>query len=340
MDLRDYFKEDVVMNILVCGGAGYIGSHFVYRAVKENSIVVADNLGTGHREAVHKSAVFCQGDIRDEKFLDKVFNENKIDAVVHFAANSLVGESMVDPLKYYDNNVYGAICLLKAMVRHDVKKIVFSSTAAVYGEPESVPIKETDKLCPTNTYGETKLAIEKMLKWADKAHGIKSVCLRYFNVAGAHENGIIGEDHNPETHLIPLILQVPLGKREKLFVYGDDYPTKDGTCVRDYIHVSDLADAHIKALSYLNNGGDSNVFNLGNGGGFTVMEMIEAARRVTGHSIPCEVSPRRAGDPAVLVASSDKAKEVLGWNAKYIDVEDMIKTAWVFHKNNPQGYTR
>ena len=325
--------------ILVCGGAGYIGSHTVFELINRGEeVVIVDNLQTGHIEAVHPKAKFYQGDIRDGAFLDKVFTENKIDAVIHFAANSLVGESMVDPLKYYDNNVYGTQILLQAMNRNDVKKIVFSSTAATYGEPENIPILETDKTCPTNTYGETKLAMEKMMKWADLAHGIKHIALRYFNVAGAYVTGEIGEDHSPETHLIPLILQVPLGKREHITIFGDDYATEDGTCIRDYIHVSDLADAHILAVHKLLAGSDSNVYNLGNGEGFSVKQMIDAAREVTGHPIKAVIEGRRAGDPAKLVASSEKAMRELNWKPKHTNVKDVIRSAWNFHQNNPNGF--
>ncbi|SHE75903.1 UDP-glucose 4-epimerase GalE [Clostridium fallax] len=329
------------MSILVCGGAGYIGSHCVYELIKRGEdVVVVDNLETGHKEAVHEKAKFYKGDIRDFNFLDKVFKENDIEGVIHFAANSLVGESMNIPLTYFNNNVHGTEVLLKAMVENKIDKIIFSSTAAVYGEPESLPIKETDKTNPTNTYGETKLTMEKMMKWVNKAHGVRYIALRYFNVAGANESGLIGEDHNPETHLIPLILQVPLGKRDKILIFGEDYPTKDGTCLRDYIHVDDLIDAHLLAFDRLRKGHDSDIFNLGNGTGFTVKEMIEAARRVTNHEIPAEVAKRRAGDPAVLVASSEKAKNVLGWEPKYTSIEDIIRTAWNFHKNHINGFKK
>lgn len=329
------------MSILVCGGAGYIGSHCVYELIKRGEdVVVVDNLETGHKEAVHEKAKFYKGDIRDFNFLDKVFKENDIEGVIHFAANSLVGESMNIPLTYFNNNVHGTEVLLKAMVENKIDKIIFSSTAAVYGEPESLPIKETDKTNPTNTYGETKLTMEKMMKWVNKAHGVRYIALRYFNVAGANESGLIGEDHNPETHLIPLILQVPLGKRDKILIFGEDYPTKDGTCLRDYIHVDDLIDAHLLAFDRLRKGHDSDIFNLGNGTGFTVKEMIEAARRVTNHEIQAEVAKRRAGDPAVLVASSEKAKNVLGWEPKYTSIEDIIRTAWNFHKNHINGFKK
>ena len=270
------------MSILVCGGAGYIGSHAVHQLVeKGEDVVIVDNLQTGHRDALNPKAKFYEGDIREASVLDKIFTENKIEAVIHFAANSLVGESMEKPLKYFNNNVYGMQVLLEAMVRHHVDKIVFSSTAAVYGEPKKIPIMEDDETCPTNTYGESKLTMEKMMKWVSRADGIRYVSLRYFNAAGALDDGSIGEDHHPETHLIPLILQVPLGKRDHITVFGDDYATPDGTCLRDYIHVIDLADAHVLALEYLRKGGDSNIFNLGNGQGFSVKEMIEAAKEAT-----------------------------------------------------------
>ncbi|MBQ4069150.1 MAG: UDP-glucose 4-epimerase GalE [Lachnospiraceae bacterium] len=327
------------MTILVLGGAGYIGSHTVYELVdKGYDVVIADNLETGHIEAVHKNARFYKGDIRDRGFIDDVFDKEKIDGVIHFAANSLVGESMTNPLKYYDNNLCGTKVLLESMVAHGIDKIVFSSTAATYGEPEKLPIRETDKTEPTNTYGETKLSMEKMFKWTALAHGLRYVSLRYFNACGAHESGNIGEDHATETHLIPLILQVPNGKREAINIYGDDYDTKDGTCIRDYIHVKDLAQAHILAMEYLAKGNESNVFNLGNGVGFTVKEVIDAARRVTGHEIKAVVTPRRAGDPAVLIASSEKAKEVLGWRPQHADIEGIIESAWKWHKNHPDGF--
>jgi len=327
------------MNILVCGGAGYIGSH-VTRALLDagEHVVVIDNLVTGHKKAVDSRAIFEVGDLQDDKFLDKVFSSHKINGIIDFAAYSLVGESVEEPLKYFENNFYGTLCLLKSMKKHNINNIVFSSTAATYGEPENVPILESDKTIPTNPYGESKLAVEKMLKWCDNAYGLKHTVLRYFNVAGAHESGKIGEDHNPETHLIPIILQVALEKRNKIGIYGDDYPTPDGTCIRDYIHVMDLADAHILALKRLLTGGSSEVFNLGNGEGFSVKEVIEIARKVTGHPIPAEVSPRRAGDPAKLVASSEKAMKILNWEPKSNSLEKIIESAWVWHKNHVGGY--
>ena len=320
------------MSILICGGAGYIGSHNVLNFIdKGESVVVVDNLQSGHKEALHPAAKFYEGDIRDAKILDKIFTENEIDAVIHFAADALVGESMINPLKYFNNNVYGMQILLEAMVRHGVDKIIFSSTAAVYGEPERVPILESDKTLPTNPYGESKLMMEKMIKWVNLVHGIKYISLRYFNAAGASLDGSIGEEHDPETHLIPLILRVPLGKRESITIYGDDYPTPDGTCIRDYIHVLDLADAHYLALKYLRDGGESNIFNLCNGKGFSVKEMIVAAEKVTGQKIKTVIGKRRAGDPAVLIASAEKAKKILGWTPKFTDIEEIIKTAWNYH---------
>lgn len=327
------------MTILVLGGAGYIGSHMVYELVDRGiDVVVADNLETGHREAVHEKARFYEGDIRNRAFVDSVFEKEKIDAVIHFAANSLVAESMKNPLKYYDNNVCGTKVLLESMIAHDVKKIVFSSTAATYGEPENIPILETDKTAPINTYGETKLTMEKMMKWTDTAHGLKYVALRYFNACGAHTSGAIGEAHAPETHLIPLVMQVPLGQRDHIDICGTDYPTKDGTCIRDYIHVMDLAQAHVLAVEYLMQGNESNVFNLGSGEGYSVREIVEATRKVTNLPIKAEEAPRRGGDPATLIASSEKARAVLGWKPQYTDMEEIIATAWKWHSSHPRGY--
>lgn len=327
------------MAILVLGGAGYIGSHTALELVKAgNEVVIADNLVTGYSKAIPEGAKFYEGDLRDSDFLDNLFHQENIDAVIHFAAYSLVGESVTNPLKYYDNNLCGTKILLDAMVKNNVDKIVFSSTAATYGEPENIPILESDRTCPTNPYGETKLAMEKMFKWTANAHGMRFVSLRYFNACGADESGTIGEAHNPESHLIPLILQVPNGKRETISIYGTDYDTPDGTCIRDYIHVTDLAQAHILAVQYLNNGGESDIFNLGNGVGYSVREVIETARKVTGHPIPATETSRRAGDPARLVASSEKAKSVLGWKPVHDSLEEIIASAWNWHKNHPNGY--
>ena len=275
------------MAILVTGGAGYIGSHTALELTKAGyDVVIADNLITGYLGAIPEKARFYKGDIRDFDFLDNLFKQEKIDAIIHFAAFSLVGESVTNPLKYYENNLCGTKILLDAMVTNNIKNIVFSSTAATYGEPKNIPILEDDPTCPTNPYGETKLAMEKMFKWTCQAHNMKFVSLRYFNACGADESGNIGEAHNPESHLIPLILQVPNRKREAISVFGTDYDTADGTCIRDSIHVTDLASAHILAVEYLLRGGESDIFNLGNGVGYSVKEVIEVARKVTGHPIP------------------------------------------------------
>lgn len=329
------------MSILVLGGAGYIGSHAVNQLIDKNyDVIVVDNLATGHEDAINKKAKFYKGDIRDKEFLSGVFDKENIEGVIHFAANSLVGESMEKPLKYFNNNVYGMQILLEVMQEHDVKHIVFSSTAATYGEPKKIPITEDMETCPTNTYGETKLTMEKMMKWCDKAYGMKYVALRYFNVAGAKEDGSIGEDHNPETHLIPIVLQVALGKREFITIYGEDYDTEDGTCIRDYVHVEDLIEAHILALKYLMNGGESNIFNLGSSQGFSVKEIVDSVRKVTGLSIPAKIGERRAGDPAKLVASSEKARKVLGWNPTRTNIEKIIEDAWRWHKGHRDGFDK
>ncbi|MBN2539888.1 MAG: UDP-glucose 4-epimerase GalE [Bacilli bacterium] len=326
------------MNVLVLGGAGYIGSHFVKQALKQShDVVVIDNLLTGHKQAVAKQAKFYQGDIRDKNFMNRVFQTENIDAVVHFAASSLVGESIKDPLKYFDNNVYGTIVVLETMAKYNVKKIVFSSSAATYGKHETMPITEEYPTIPTNPYGETKLMMEQMMKWADLAHGIKHVSLRYFNVAGASSDASIGEDHRPETHLIPIVLQVPLGKRDHITIFGDDYNTFDGTCIRDYIHIEDLIDAHLKALSYLEQGNDSDVFNLGSETGYSNLQIVKAAREVTNHPLPMEKGERRPGDPDKLVASYQKAKAVLGWEPKH-NISKIIESAWKFHQKHPHGY--
>lgn len=325
--------------ILVCGGAGYIGSHMVYALVEKGyDVVVVDNLSTGYLKALHPLSKFYQVDIRDFDALDRVFKAHPIEAVIHFAASSLVGESVSKPLAYYDNNVFGSKTLLDVMVKNGVNNLVFSSTAATYGLCDEEWIDESTQTEPINPYGESKLAVEKLLKWCDAAYGLKSICLRYFNVAGAHENGKIGECHQPETHLIPLVLQVPLGKRPSITVFGNDYMTQDGTCVRDYIHVMDLIQAHLLAMEKLMQGFESGLYNLGNGSGFSVLEIIEAARRVTGHAIPIEMAPRRAGDPDRLVASAEKAKEHLGWSPRVTKVEDIILSAWVFHQKHPHGF--
>lgn len=328
------------MATLVLGGAGYIGSHTVDRLIeKGEKTIVVDSLVTGHRQAVNKDAKFYQGDIADKDFMRQVFKENSdIDAVIHFAAYSLVAESMKKPLKYFDNNTAGMVKLLEVMNEFSIDKIVFSSTAATYGIPEEVPIKETTPQNPINPYGESKLMMEKIMRWTDKAYGIKFVPLRYFNVAGAKPDGSIGEDHMPETHLLPIVLQVAMGKRDKLQIFGDDYNTPDGTNIRDYVHPLDLADAHILAVDYLKAGNPSTAFNLGSSTGFSNREILEAARKVTNKEIPAEIAPRRGGDPDVLVASSTKAREVLGWKPQFDDISKIIETAWKWHTLHPEGY--
>ena len=331
----------MLMAILVLGGAGYIGSHMVDRLIEkgDEEVVVVDNLVTGHRQAVHKKARFYEGDIADKDFMRKVFSENpEIDAIIHFAAFSLVAESVAEPLKYFDNNTAGMISLLEVMREFDVKKIVFSSTAATYGIPEEVPILETTPQNPINPYGESKLMMETIMKWTDQAYGIKFVALRYFNVAGAKPDGSIGEDHGPETHLLPIVLQVAQGKRDKLMIFGDDYQTPDGTNVRDYVHPFDLAEAHLLAVDYLRSGKPSTAFNLGSSTGFSNLQIVEAARRVTGAAIPMEIEERRPGDPDTLVASSQKAREVLGWKPVFDDIDKIIETAWAWHSSHPNGY--
>lgn len=324
--------------ILVAGGAGYIGSHMTVLLVKQGyEVVVVDNLRTGHWQSVKGAQKFCVGDLRDTAFLHRVFSENRIDGVINFAACSLVGESVVDPLKYYGNNVEGAVSLLSAMKAHGVDKIVFSSTAATYGEPEKQPIEECDRTEPTNPYGATKLAIENMQKWCDRAYGIRYAALRYFNAAGSDTEAGIGEDHEPESHLLPLVMKTALGRQEHIGIFGEDYPTPDGTCVRDYIHVKDLAEAHLLALEYLAQGGSSDVFNLGSGTGYSVREIIDTARRVTGRPIPVKAEPRRSGDPSVLIASNKKAAEVLGWKPSR-NLEQIVADAWAWHSGHPNGY--
>ena len=325
--------------ILVLGGAGYIGSHAVKMLLDAGETVgVVDNLETGHLAAVDTRAKFYNVDLRDLNAFESVFSENEVESIIHFSANSLVGESVSLPIKYFENNVAGAVNVLKLMEKYGVKRIVFSSTAAVYGEPKQVPILEDSETLPTSPYGESKLMMEKMFKWADLAHGIRFVSLRYFNVAGADQSGDIGEAHGVETHLIPLVLQVPLGKRKEITIFGDDYPTKDGTCIRDYIHVTDLIDAHMRALDYLRKGHGSEIFNLGSGDGFSVKEIIDVARKVTGHEIPAVIAARRAGDPSILIASSEKAERLLGWKPKYNDVETIVKDAWNWHSKHPNGF--
>lgn len=329
------------MTILVLGGAGYIGSHAVDQFITAGfDVAIVDNLLTGHRKAVHPAARFYEGDIRNKAFMQSVFKKESIEGVIHFAASSLVGESMERPLLYFDNNVYGTLVTLEVMHEYGVKRIVFSSTAATYGEPNETPITENMPASPKNPYGESKRMMENMMRWCDEAYGIRYVALRYFNVAGAKLDHSIGEDHTPETHLVPLLLQTALGQRESFTIFGEDYPTKDGTCVRDYVHVVDLIQAHLKAYDYLVNGGKSDAFNLGSNEGFSVKEMLTAARQITGKEIPVKVGPRRAGDPAVLVASPQKAKTILGWTPEYTTIETIFSSAWSWHQTHPHGYAK
>lgn len=322
------------MSILVTGGAGYIGSHMVLHLLEKGyEVVIADDLSTGNKEAMLANK-FYQADIKDEKAMSRLFKENQIDGIIHFAAFSLVGESMQEPLKYYENNVTGTLKILKYMDEYGIKNIVFSSSAAIYGESPS-PIRENAVANPTNAYGETKLAVEKMLKWASKAYGINFAALRYFNAAGSHISGRIGEKRKIETHLIPIALDVALGKIDKLLIFGDDYETFDGTCIRDYIHVSDLASAHLLALEKMTSEKKcsmSMIYNLGSEKGFSVNQIVEAVKYVTGVNIRTEIAPRRSGDPAVLIASSEKIKKELGWVPLYTDIRDIISTAWEFRK--------
>jgi UDP-glucose 4-epimerase len=325
------------MSILVTGGAGYIGSVATEVLIEAgHEVVVYDSLLYGHREAIHPGAVFEEGDLADRDRLNSVFEAHPIDAVMHFAAHSIVPVSMRDPLPFVRDNISNALNLLEAMASHDVVRFILSSTANVYGDPESVPISEDARLAPSSPYGESKLMIERMLHWCEVRYGLRYASLRYFNAAGASDT--YGEDHSPETHLIPLTLRVALGQKERLEIYGDDYPTRDGTCVRDYIHVVDLAQAHVLALEALDRG--SCVYNLGNGQGFTVQEVVTAAREVTGHPIPAEIAARRPGDPATLVASSDRIRRELHWQPQYPDLREIVESAWRWHQVRPDGYSQ
>jgi len=325
------------MNILVTGGAGYIGSIVAEELIREGeSVVVFDNLYTGHRAAVPPEAVFVEGDLADRAAVKAVFDTYEIDAVMHFASYTLVGESMEQPFKYLGDNVTNGLNLLQEAVAHGVRRFILSSTANLFDQPERMPIDEEERIVPGSPYGESKHILERILHWMDRIFGFRYAALRYFNAAGASPTGERGEDHDPETHLIPRVLQVALGQRDKIVIFGDDYPTRDGTCVRDYIHVVDLAQAHILALRALDQG--SRTYNLGNGRGFTVKEVIETCREVTGHPIPAEVGPRRPGDPAILVASSEKIRRELGWEPKYPDLHTIVEHAWEWHRTHPHGY--
>jgi UDP-glucose 4-epimerase len=323
------------MNILVTGGAGYIGSIVVEELLRQgDQVTVLDNLCQGHRAAVHPRAKFVLGDLADAETLNHTLAQQTFDAVMHFASYTLVGESVQQPLKYVGDNVTNGLNLLQAMVDHNVHRFILSSTANLFDQPERMPITEEERIIPGSPYGESKFILERILYWLDHIHGLRYAALRYFNAAGATIER--GESHTPETHLIPLVLQVALGQRDQITIYGSDYPTRDGTCVRDYIHILDLAQAHILALRALDGG--SRTYNLGNGQGYTVREVIETARQITGHPIPSVDGPRRPGDPPELVAGSDKIRRDLGWEPRHPDLRDIVQSAWDWHKTHPNGY--
>lgn len=327
------------MKVLVTGGAGYIGSHVTELLIERGyQVVVVDNLISGHRQAVAPSATFVQGDLLDRGQVAALFADHDFDGILHFASHIMVGESMQKPFKYFRDNVHAAENVIEAAVEHNVKRFILSSTANLFDRPNRVPIDEDEPIIPGSVYGETKAMTERLLYWMDRIYGLKSCCLRYFNASGAHINGHIGEDHDPETHIIPLVLQVALGQRDVFTVFGDDYDTPDGTCIRDYIHVTDLALAHVLALEALQNGADSRAYNLGNGEGHSVLQVVETARAVTGHPIPITYGPRRAGDAAVLVADNARIKAELNWEPQYQDLRRIIDTAWQWHANHPHGY--
>jgi UDP-glucose 4-epimerase len=324
--------------VLVTGGAGYIGSHVVDLLIDRGySVVVFDNLYTGHVEAVHKDAVFVKGDLLDKAAVEKVFTDHEFDGILHFASHTLVGESMEKPWLYLRDNAVAGSNLLESATTHNVKRFILSSTANLFDDPEKMPITAEERIVPGSPYGESKYIIERYLHWMDRIYGLKYCCLRYFNASGAHPNGHIGEDHTPEFHLIPIILQVALGQREKLTIFGDDYATADGTCIRDYIHVIDLAEAHILAFEALADG-KSRKYNLGNGKGYSIRQVLDTARQITGKDITASVGPRRAGDPATLIADSTRIQEELGWQPEFGDLRQIIETAWNWHKSHPNGY--
>lgn len=324
------------MKVLVTGGAGYIGSITVERLIKHGAdVVVYDNLFQGHEAAVHPDATFVCGDLADKAKIDETLARHRPDGIMHFASYTLVGESWEKPFLYLRDNIVNGLNLLESAVEHDVRRFILSSTANLFDDPESVPIHETERIVPGSPYGESKNLMERYLHWMDRVYGMRYACLRYFNACGATEER--GEHHDPETHLIPLVLQVALGQRDKITIFGDDYNTPDGTCVRDYIHVVDLAEAHILALQAIDGG--SRKYNLGNGRGFSVQEVIETARQVTGHSIPAVIGPRRPGDPDILIAGSDAIVRDLGWQRQYPDLRQIIETAWKWHVANPNGYS-
>ena len=330
------------MKILVVGGAGYVGSHAVHELLKNGyEVVVYDNLSSGFRESLPERDIrFIHGDLNNIAFLESVFNSNKFDAVLDFSGHIEVGESMINPTRFYTNNILSLLNLLNTMRKFNVKNIVYSSSASVYGQPKKIPILEEHYTNATSVYGETKSIAERMLKFFDEIYGIKSISLRYFNAAGADFSGEIGEFHKPETHLIPIIYEVALGKRKNLSIYGNNYPTKDGTAVRDYVHVNDLASAHLMSMKHLLNSGKSEIFNLGSGIGYSIKEVVEMARKITGHEIPATLDSRRSGDPAELVAQIRKIKTKLGWEPFNSDLQTIMKTAWNWHKNNPCGYKK
>jgi UDP-glucose 4-epimerase len=326
------------MKVLVTGGAGYIGSHVVDMLINRGyEVVVFDNLYTGHQEAVHPKAVFVKGDLLDQHAVNAVFDAHKFDGILHFASHTLVGESMEKPWLYLRDNVVAGSHLLEAAANQGVKRFILSSTANLFDDPERIPIVAEERIVPGSPYGESKYMIERQLHWMDRIFGMKYCCLRYFNASGAHPEGHIGEDHTPEFHLIPIILQVALGQREKLTIFGDDYPTPDGTCIRDYIHVMDLAEAHILALEALADG-QSRKYNLGNGKGYSIREVLDMARKITGKDITAVTGARRPGDPATLIADSTRIQKELGWAPEFGELHQIIETAWNWHKNNPQGY--
>ncbi|MEJ2750754.1 MAG: UDP-glucose 4-epimerase GalE [Anaerolineae bacterium] len=327
------------MKILVTGGAGYIGSITVERLIKDGAeVVVFDNLYQGHKDAVHPDAVFVQGDLADKAAIEAAISQHKPDGIMHFASYTLVGESVEKPFMYLRDNIVNGLNLMESAVTHGVKGFILSSTANLFDDPEQIPIAETERIVPGSPYGESKHLLERYLHWMDRLYGMKYACLRYFNACGATETR--GEDHDPETHLIPLVLEVALGKREKIVIFGDDYDTPDGTCVRDYIHVVDLAEAHILAMKTLLAGGESRKYNLGNGRGFSVKQVIDTAREVTGHPIPAEIGPRRAGDPDILIASSETINHDLGWRPQYPDLRTIVQMAWNWHVAHPDGYEK
>lgn len=326
------------MTVLVTGGAGYIGSHVVEMLIEEGfDVVVFDNLSAGHRQAIHKDAKLVQGDLLNKNDLASLFETHEFEGIMHFASHINVGESMENPFKYFNDNVLAVMNVLEFATQHDVKRFILSSTANLFDDPQTVPISESEPLIPGSVYGETKFWAERILHWMDRIYGLKYCCLRYFNACGAHPDGHIGEDHQPESHLIPLVLQVALGQREQITIFGTDYDTPDGTCIRDYVHVLDLATAHILAFRAIQEG-DSRAYNLGSGTGYSVRDVIETVRKVTGHAIPIVEGERRAGDLPTLVADSTKIKRELGWSPEFDNLHTIIETAWNWHKTHPNGY--